>query len=181
VDFYVIPGHKWLCGPDGTGAVYVRHSLLSVLDSTYAGEASLQASHLYNMSGHFIAADDARKLEHSAAALTNWIGFLESLKFLRIQVGWEYAFSRIHGLSGQLLDQLFDFNAVRIATPREARAGIVSFRVTGVSSRHFVEAARERDIDVQWIPERDLIRVSCGFYNSEDDLQRLCNLLKNPL
>jgi L-cysteine/cystine lyase len=181
VDFYMIAGHKWLCGPDGTGALYVRRSLLTVLDTTYVGGASLQAPHLYNLSGHFIAADDARKLEPSAGALVNWIGFLESLKFLRIQVGWEYVFSRIHGLSGQLMEQLLDFHTVRIVTPREARAGIVSFRVAGVSSRRVVEAARERDIEVQCIPERDLVRVSCGFYNSEDDLQRLCNLLKNPL
>jgi L-cysteine/cystine lyase len=181
VDFYAMAGNKWLCGPDGTGALYTRPSLLTVLDTTYASGASLQSPNLYNLSGQFLACDDARKLEPSAGALVNWIGFLESLKFLRVQVGWEYTFSRIHGLSGQLMEQLLDFHTIRIVTPREARAGIVSFRVAGVSSRRVVEAARERDIEVQWIPERDLVRVSCGFYNSEDDLQRLLNLLKNPL
>lgn len=35
IDFYAIPMQKWLCGPDGTGALYARRGALSYVKSTY--------------------------------------------------------------------------------------------------------------------------------------------------
>lgn len=180
IDFYAFPGQKWLCGPDGTGALYIAPRLLHVLDPTYVGASTLEEPHLYNFSGDYLGAETARRYEHTHASLVNWVGFLESLKFLRVRVGWDYAFTRIHGLSGSLLDQLLDVKDVRLVTPREARVGIVSFQVQGMAADRFVEEAKSRAIDIRYIRERDLVRVCCGFYNNENDLQRLVNLLKVP-
>src|SRR3989440_2485252 len=37
VDFYAIPMQKWLCGPDGTGALYARREALNYVKPTYVG------------------------------------------------------------------------------------------------------------------------------------------------
>ena len=37
IDFYAIPMQKWLCGPDGTGALYVRQEALQYVAPTYVG------------------------------------------------------------------------------------------------------------------------------------------------
>lgn len=177
IDFYAFPGQKWLCGPDGTGGLYIRTGLLSVLDMTYAGMASLRDELSYNPSGTFLPAESARRYEYEKADLLNWSGFLETLKFMRVQVGWEYVFTRIQGLSGQLMDQLLDISHVNLFTPRDARAGIISFHLDHVDARVFVEAAKERNIDVRLVPEQNLVRVSTGFYNSEDEIQRLVNVV----
>ncbi len=42
VDFYAIPMQKWLCGPDGTGALYVRQQSLHYIKPTYVGYFSMK-------------------------------------------------------------------------------------------------------------------------------------------
>src|SRR5260370_21135606 len=42
VDFYAIPMQKWLCGPDGTGALYVRQAALRYVSPTYVGYWSVK-------------------------------------------------------------------------------------------------------------------------------------------
>jgi L-cysteine/cystine lyase len=176
IDFYTLPGQKWLCGPDGTGALYVRSELLSVLDMTFGGLASAREEGTVDINGAFLPATHAKRYEYDKGNLSNWTGLLESLKFLRIQVGWDYAYERIRGLSGYLMDQLLDNPSVTVVTPREARSGIISFHLNHTSSEAFVEDARERNIDLRYMPQHDLVRVCTGFYNSEDDLQRVVNL-----
>lgn len=176
VDFYAFPGQKWLCGPDGTGALYVHSEHLSILDMTYAGVASLGSEQAYDSTGYFLPATHASRYEHARSDLLNWTGFLESLKFMRVQVGWDYVFTRIQGLSGQLLDELLNIPGATCVTPRAARAGIVSFQLADIASLAFEQAASERLIDVRFMPELNLVRVSTGFYNLEDEIQRIVNL-----
>ncbi len=45
VDFYAIPGQKWLCGPDGTGALYARQDAFNYVTSTYVGYPSVEDPH----------------------------------------------------------------------------------------------------------------------------------------
>ncbi|KPV44253.1 aminotransferase class V-fold PLP-dependent enzyme [Alicyclobacillus ferrooxydans] len=180
IDFYALPGQKWLCGPDGVGALYVRERAMPNLEMTFGGAASLMENHPRTMNGYFLPADSARRYEYTFVNLTNWVGWLESLRFIRVQVGWDYAFSRIHGLSGTLLDQLLDVPGVEVFTPRDSRAGIVSFRMKDISAARVVAAAAERGIAVRSIPQHDLVRVSPGFYNAEDDIDRLLSLIRRP-
>lgn len=177
VDFYALPGQKWLCGPDGTGALYVRKPLWSVLDPVFIGGAGVAAGHAVDLYGTHILASDARRYEHAMTNLVNWTGFLAGLEFLRVSVGWDYAFSRIHGSSGRLIDQLLDLPRVQIQTPRDLRAGIISFQMDGMDSSVVVKEAFDRSIDIRWIPSKDLVRVSTGFFNIDDDLDRLMNFL----
>src|SRR5690606_7557799 len=41
VDFYALPGQKWLLGPDGTGALYVRKEVQEMLEPSLVGWATL--------------------------------------------------------------------------------------------------------------------------------------------
>ncbi|MBX5437728.1 MAG: aminotransferase class V-fold PLP-dependent enzyme, partial [Alicyclobacillaceae bacterium] len=179
VDLYALPGQKWLCGPDGTGALYVRRELWPQLDPTYIGDNALLNGDSLEGYGTFAVWPDARRYEHTPGSLPNWAGWLESLQFLRVKVGWDYAYTRIHGLSGQLIEQLLDIDHVRILTPRESRVGLVNFTIRQLDPNRFVHAARERQIYVRAIPDRGAIRACTGFYNSDDDIARLVQLVKN--
>src|SRR5581483_305329 len=37
VDYFAFPGHKWMCGPEGIGALYIRPSLIDELQPTFVG------------------------------------------------------------------------------------------------------------------------------------------------
>ena len=55
---------------------------------------------------------------------------------------------------------------------KPGQAGLVSFRPEG-DPVETVERLREQDVIVRELPGRNLIRVSCGYWTSEDDLARL--------
>jgi len=177
IDFYALPGQKWLCGPDGTGALYVHANAEAVLEPTYVGYPTLAEANAYGLHGSFLSGPDVARYEHTQVSLANWVGFLESLHMLRVTVGWDYAITRIHGLSGYLMDKLLDVPRVHILTPREARAGFVHFRMEGVLADAFVAAAAERSVDVKAMHTTNAVRVSTGFYNTEDDIDRLLAVL----
>ena len=50
---------------------------------------------------------------------------------------------------------------------------LVSFRVENDEGTALVERLREGGVDVREIPGRGLVRVSCGWWTSDDDLERL--------
>lgn len=179
VDAYAFPGHKWLCGPDGTGALFVRADLRSVIQTTYAGMPTLAERSALNVTGTFLETTEARGYQHTWSGLAQWTGFLESLQFLRVTAGLEYVCSRIHGLSGHLLDQLLDVEGVHVLTPREARVGLIHFQIEQLSAARFVEEADKRAISIKVIAERQAVRVSTGFYNTEDELDRLVQLIRS--
>ncbi len=180
VDFYAFPGHKWLCGPEGTGALYVRNDLVSLLEPTYVGTASLRHRADWTKDGFYLPSERSNRFEHSTSDMMLWVGWRESLKYLRIQTGWDYVFTRTKGLSGILLDHLLDLPHVHVATPRDARVGLVSFQVTGFSAARVVEAARQRGIQLQLLAAHNMVRVSTGFYNIEEELERLTRFLQTP-
>jgi selenocysteine lyase/cysteine desulfurase len=50
---------------------------------------------------------------------------------------------------------------------------LVSFRVENDEGTALVERLREGGVDVREIPGRGLVRVSCGWWTSDEDLERL--------
>jgi L-cysteine/cystine lyase len=178
-DFYLFPGQKWLCAPDGTGALYVRKEILSVLEPAYIGIHTLQRSDSFSFAGDFTLSYNAARYEHSLTNLANWRGFLESIQMLRNVVGFDYAYTRINGLTRMVMDELFDLNDVEMVTPREHRGGMVHFRVRDRDCQSIAAELSLRQIIVKLVPETKTIRVSPHFYNSDDDILRLVHTLKS--
>ena len=56
VDFYAVPAQKWLCGPEGIGALWVRAESLALLEPTFIGFFSLVDTSSYDLSGNFMPA-----------------------------------------------------------------------------------------------------------------------------
>jgi selenocysteine lyase/cysteine desulfurase len=52
------------------------------------------------------------------------------------------------------------------------QAGLVTFRPTS-DPTELVEKLRGNGVIVRELPGRNLIRVSCGYWTSDDDLERL--------
>lgn len=181
IDFYAFTGDKWLSGPDGTGALYLKPQWFSVLEPTFFGESALAADTTVDRGGWCIPAPGAERFQYSRGNLAAWAGWLESLQFLRVNAGWDYVYSRIHGLSGSLMEQLLDLPAVRFVTPRDARAGIVQFQLRDVDVNGLLHQARERGIHISGRAAAGLIQVSPGIYNSDDDIARVVQFIQSNL
>src|SRR6185312_10722319 len=62
VDAYACSGQKWLCGPDGTGALFVRRDRWGDIQQTFIGYFGVQPG-MSDHDGNYVPADTARRYE----------------------------------------------------------------------------------------------------------------------
>ncbi|HEX4324077.1 MAG TPA: aminotransferase class V-fold PLP-dependent enzyme [Gaiellaceae bacterium] len=159
-DFYTVSAHKWLCGPEPSGALFVRdpERLRVALPSAFSPESHDEPD------GSFVPKDGARRFD------SGWIGApaLEGLEAaLAVHPEWRYeAAAKAAARCRELLAPLVD-----VVTP-PGQSTLVSFRPPG-DPTELVAALTDREVLVRELPGRNLIRVSCGWWTSEDDLRRL--------
>jgi L-cysteine/cystine lyase len=158
-DFYTVSAQKWLCGPDSSGALYVRNPerLRVALPSAFSPQT-------YEVDGAFVPKDGARRFD------SGWIGGppLAGLEAaLGVHPDWRYvAAAASAGRCRELLAPL-----VEIVTPAD-QSTLVSFHPPG-DPTELVEALGRQDVIVRELPGRNLVRVSCGWWTNDDDLRRL--------
>jgi L-cysteine/cystine lyase len=159
VDFLAFSGQKWLCGPDSTGALVVEDpERLKVVSPSYFAQRS------YEPSGAYEAQPDARRLEFVWWSQATLRGMLAALA-LRPDWWFERA-SAAAERCRELLSSRFE-----VLTPAAA-ATLVAFRVQDDPAA-LVARLHEAGIVVRELPGRGLVRVSCGWWTSDDDLDRL--------
>jgi len=173
VDVYAIPGQKWLCGPEGTGAVYVSDEAMDILHLTLVGYASLSMGGLEITGGYLLPKPTAERFEVGGVNMPAIAGQVASLTWIRESVGYEWAYRRIAELGQYAWHALSGLPGVRVITPRERMAGLVSFTVEGFEPPALVTKLWERNIIIRSIPHPPCLRLSAGFYNTEEDIDRL--------
>jgi L-cysteine/cystine lyase len=158
-DFYTVSAQKWLCGPDPSGALFVRdpERLRVALPSMFSTQS-------YESDGSFVSKEGARRFD------AGWIGApsLAGLEAaLAVHPEWRYeGAATAAARCRELLDPL-----VEVVTPA-AQSTLVSFRPPG-DPAECVAALHEARVIVRELPGRNLVRASCGWWTSEDDLRRL--------
>jgi L-cysteine/cystine lyase len=158
-DFYTVSAQKWLCSLDQSGALYVRdpEALPVALPSIYA-----QLSH--EADGSFVPKDGARRFDSGWTAGSLLAG-LEAA--LGVHPDWRYeGAAEAAARCRELLEPLAE-----VVTP-PGHSNLVSFRPPGNPSE-LVTRLAERGVIIREIPGRSLVRASCGWWTSDDDLQRL--------
>jgi L-cysteine/cystine lyase len=158
-DFYTVSGQKWLCTPDSLGALYVADpDALRVSFPSYFSQAGYEAD------GDFEPRDGAARFD------TGWIapGLLAGAEAaLALHPPWR--FERARELAARCRALL----AERVDVVTEpAHATLVSFRA-GEGAEELVSGLAGRGVVVRDMPGLGWIRVSCGYWNDEDDLERL--------
>jgi len=174
IDFYALPGQKWLCGPDGTGALYVRQDSSHLVTSTYVGYQSVEDPH----GETWKLLENARRFEmggrHSAAIAAQ----AAALNWLEETVGHRWMFERIAELHGYAFRTLQSVPGLHVLTPQPASSGLLAFTLEGKNADEVVTHLREQyNLYLRTIPERNSLRLSCGFYNTEKELDTLLKAL----
>jgi L-cysteine/cystine lyase len=170
VDFYAVPGQKWLLGPEGMGALYCAPSVLDKPLMAFAGYASFESMDLEANAKPW---PDARRFEHSTLHLPSVVGFARSTAWLSMFVGLPWAYSRIAQLAAAACEMLADIPGVEVLTPRENMAGLVTFRIAGWKSTLALKELSQRTLCIaRTIPPLDAIRISVGFFNTGSELRR---------
>jgi L-cysteine/cystine lyase len=164
IDYLAISGQKWLCGPDSTGALVVRDpETLRVASPCYFSKVTAEAD------GSFEPRPGAARFDSgwwSVGALAGLIAALET------RPAWwlDHAIAAAERCRAVLAER-FD-----VLVPAE-RATLVAFRPSGDATA-VATRLHEHGVHVRDIPGTGLVRVSCGWWTSDDDLDRLVEALR---
>jgi L-cysteine/cystine lyase len=159
VDFYTVSAQKWLCGPESTGALYVADpERVRVTAPSYLSQDG------YEPSGAFVPKEGARRFDSGWIPLASLAGLLAALA-VHPDSRYEAAAASA-ARCRELLEPL-----VEVVTP-PAQSTLVSFHPPG-DPAELVSSLHEAGVVVRELPGRNLVRVSCGWWTNEDDLQRL--------
>jgi selenocysteine lyase/cysteine desulfurase len=163
-DAYAGAGQKWLCGPDGTGMLYVSGQLRSRLRIERRGYGNIAVP---DAGLDAVPHEDARSLDAMAlgaealACALAAVGVLES-------AGWGAVHERARSLATRLASALHEHG--RAVAPRDDTT-LVSFTSPDPEAER--EQLRSDGVILRNIPGRPWLRASVGAWNDEDDLDRL--------
>jgi L-cysteine/cystine lyase len=172
IDFYAVPGQKWLCGPEGVGALYVRKACLSALAPTYIGGFALRDFDAVDLTGNFLAAPDARRYEQSSIYWPALYGMQESLRWLEEDLGWSWLFARTAAITARCRALLSELPGVTLHTPAQ-QGSLTAFSVAGIEAQAAATQLSEQGVIIRPIPHYNWLRVATGFFTTEADLERL--------
>ncbi|PZS14095.1 MAG: aminotransferase V [Solirubrobacterales bacterium] len=166
-DFYAASGQKWLCGPEGSGCLYVRPERLDELVVPWPGYGSLAdpANALESE-----PAEGAARLDHGFPAGVRSAWARASLQLLG-DAGWEWVHERAAALAERLAEGLAE-RGLEVG-PR-GRSTLVSWKSEDPQAE--VERLSESGIVVRSIPAFGLVRASVGAWSSEHELDALVSL-----
>jgi L-cysteine/cystine lyase len=175
VDFYALPMQKWLCGPDGTGALYVSDAALNKVHATYVGYWSIK----HEDGVEWVLHERAQRFELGGRQTAALSGQSAVLGWLEDFVGYTWMFERISQLNGYAFQVLKQVPGLTLLTPKAGASGILAFTIEGKDEKEIVKTLSEQhSIQIRSIPETHALRVSTGFYNTEEEIDLLAQALQ---
>jgi L-cysteine/cystine lyase len=162
-DFYTVSAQKWLLGPDVTGALYVRPERVEELRMTFPSTGSWD----WEAEVRYTPKAGAARFDPGWIPLGSVAGLLHSLAFA--EEAGEERFTHARAQAGRLIDLLSERYEV-ITEPGQAT--IVTWKAEG-DSAEVVAQLSKAGVIVRDLPSLGWLRASCGFWTSDDDLDRL--------
>lgn len=172
-DYYTVSGQKWICGPEGTGALFVDRALLDELSPTFASYFSA-AGHDYR--AHVKLHDSARRYEVGMVFRPALSGLAVSLEWLLREVGVARAWTRSLELAAWLRGALGGLTGVEVLSPPELPSSLVAVELSGFGPAHLHALAAQMSAEGVVVRSIDTpphaLRASVGFFNTSSDLER---------
>jgi L-cysteine/cystine lyase len=157
-DFYTVSAQKWLCAPDGTGALVVARP-----DELRVGVPSYFAQTAFEPTGAYTPREGAARFDFLVP--TNALAGLDAALDIRP----EWAFERAAEQAARCRERLAE--RVEVVT-EPGHATLVAFRPEG-DAAEVSKSLYEAGVVVRDLPGTGLVRASVGWWNDEDDVERL--------
>jgi selenocysteine lyase/cysteine desulfurase len=179
-------GRKYLRGPRGTGFLYVRKALIPQLEPPLL---DLHAAEWTTRDTYKIR-EDARRFENWETYYAGKIGLGVAVAYA-LDIGLSAIQERVFALAAELRKKLSQIPRVKVRDLGELQCGIVTFTVENrnlheinrtlrtkninviVTSRHYTR------LDMESRGIEDLLRASLHYYNSEEEIDIFCRILRS--
>ena len=183
-DMLSATGRKYLRGPRGTGFLYVRQGVLERLEPPFL---DLHAA-TWTAPDRYEIRRDARRFENWETNSAAKIGLGVAVDYA---LGWglENIERRVTELADYLRQRLKMIGGVNLHDQGRRQCGIVTFTVLGFNAAEVGARLSDRGINVSVsiadyarldLPARgltELVRASVHYYNTEDEIDRLLDVL----
>jgi selenocysteine lyase/cysteine desulfurase len=182
-DFLSFTGRKFVRGPRGTGALFVR-ATAETADPAFIDlhSATWTEAHAYRVRG------DARRFENYERDVAAHIGLGVAARYAQ-QVGVEHAWTRIQALGRRLRGGLSAVDGVAVRDKGSVLCGIVTFDVAGLAATAVEDHLAQHAITVN-VTRRpstlidmtrrgldEMVRASVHYFNTEDEVDRTVQLV----
>jgi len=174
-DLYALPAQKWLLGPEGMGALVVAPSVLDRIPPL-AGFFSFER---IDGSGDAAWWPTARRFEASAYHRPSVLGMARSIGWLSMFVGLDFVFRRGPAAAAAVAARLAAIPGVTVLTPSDRMATLVTFRIEGWPAQAALDELSARIFLIgRTIPSLDALRLSVGFFSSDEELERVARAVE---
>ena len=183
-DMLSTTGRKFLRAPRGTGFLYVRKAVLDRLQPPFAE----QRGTIWETRRSFRWRDDALRFETWEKSYANVAGLAAAVDHA-LSWGSRSIEQRVQALASTLRRELRATAGVQVHDPGLRQCGIVTFSKEGVPSARIMEHLHKERVNVVVadptnakldLEERGLppvVRASVHYFNTEDEVQRLVDLV----
>lgn len=178
IDFYAFTGHKWLCGPDGVGGLYIRPALKDMLQPTFIGWRGIRTDATGNPIGW---KPDGTKFEVATSAFPLLRGLNAAIHLHQTWGNPTQRYQRICHLSERLWSNLKNLSCANCLRTTPPQAGLVSFTVEGWSHGALVQALEAQGIMVRSIVNPNCMRACVHFLTLESEIDEFTLRLQTLL
>jgi len=163
-DFYAASGQKWICGPLGTGLLYIKKEHLEWLDPLI-------------VSGGWDVAHDAGKfMSRSSVNTPSWASLIAAMEFQNA-IGREKVERRVRFLATRLREGLAKITTVRLITSNDPglSCGLTTFSMPDYENKKVLAALNEHyDLYPRTIGhDLNAVRVSTHIINSVKEIDMM--------
>lgn len=179
-DFYTTNGHKWLFGPAGTGLLFVRRELQSLVRPSFVGDTGGK-TFVNREDGSYTPPSDGRRYEY---ATRNWPLF-EALGVAAdyvTDIGIDNIRERVSSLTEHFKAGLASLPGIDMWSPPlpEESAGLVCFGFHGKSAPEISAYLQTQGIFLRHVTDH-LLRASLGYFTLQEELDLVIDELRRYL
>ncbi|WP_449419168.1 aminotransferase class V-fold PLP-dependent enzyme [Phormidium nigroviride] len=175
VDFYAFTGHKWWCGPEGLGGLYVSAEALPDLHPSFIGWRSIVMDKTGNPTGW---KGGAQRYEVATSAYPLYAGLREAIALHHQWGTIEERYQEICRLSGYLWERLSEIDGVNCLRKSPPAAGLVAFELTnGKPHNQLIDFLYQQNCMVRTILSPDCVRVCVHYFTTESEIDKLVDAI----
>lgn len=181
-------GRKWLRGPRGTGFLYVSQDIVNTLTPALIDNVS---AHQIDENS-FDWSDGAKRFETYERHIAGQIGLGIAADYAH-SIGLEHVQTRIRHLASTLRHALSNISAINCLEDKNAQSGIVTFHIHNKDAKSIIKTLWDHKITVSFVSPQHAyfkfqrlglngaIRASIHYYNTETEIDTVCQILKDNI
>ena len=182
-DFYAISGHKML-GPTGIGALWGKIELFHDMEPFMGGGEMIDTVTMTSSTWN----ETPYKFEPGTPNFIQAVGLGAAVDYLS-SIGMDKITEHEKQLTQYSLEKLNNINGIRIHGSASDRSGVISFNIENIHPHDLAQFLNEYDIAVRVghhcaqpllskLGETATARISTYIYNNEQDIDKLCDALR---